>query len=50
MKEFIDPAVVEKIYNELGVNKDTTQMALKGARELNKLMRLTDKVMLTEHY
>ena len=41
---------MNKIYEELGVDRKTTERAMKGAKLLNKAMMLTAKASLTEHY
>ena len=46
----IDEALVDKIYNELGIDQQTKDRAIKGAMEMNKLMMYTEKACITEHY
>ena len=49
-QEFIEPALVTKIYSELGIDQQTTERAIKGAMLMNELMNYTEKAHTTEHY
>ena len=42
--EFIDPVLVQKIYNELGLDQNSIQRAMKGVRELNNAIIMTEKI------